>query len=59
MIKQEPTTSEEWRSYCYKLEADPLMFAAQAYDKEGDTVKADAAWTLWEAKKAEIRAKHA
>lgn len=46
----------EKRNVIYKEEADELMLAAQAYEKEGNQVKADEMWALWSTKRAEIRA---
>jgi len=58
MIEKEPQNNEEWRSFKYKRYADPIMFSAQAYEREGNQTKADIQWALWETKKAEIRLSH-
>ncbi len=55
-IEFEGLTNAEIRALLYTEQADELMFSAQAYEKEGDQVKADAQWSLWTDKRAEIRA---
>lgn len=47
--------NKDKRQLLYKEHVDPLMAAAQGYEKEGDQVKADEMWALWEAKRTEIR----
>jgi hypothetical protein len=43
------------RSAAYRAEADPLLAACLAYEREGDTVNAAAQEALWAATKVEIR----
>lgn len=57
-LEKAPQTNEEWRAYLYKKEADILLLSHLAYDKEGETTKAATQLGLWNAKKAEIRAKY-
>lgn len=56
-IKKEPTTNEEWRAFLYERESDTLLLSYLSYVQEGNTVKATVQLELWNAKKAEIRAK--
>lgn len=56
-LQKEPSTNEEWRAFYYKKESDILLLSHLAYDKEGETAKAATQLGLWNAKKAEIRAR--